>query len=609
MTEEMKEKMLGTAKADVSRVQGAITGHLVGLQEKATVLETDLRDNAPKMRADDRILKERMLNITERKQEALQGLYPSPYFVKCKVRFDGETESRTFYFAKFAFVEENIFSWTVPASVLRFETPGRFDYEIKDVGNKKGVLLEKEQYMITDGRIVYMTSESTEFARELIFQEYFSQHKSTFILPEIVEQMEKAQDKVIRAEPQGSFLISGPAGSGKTTLALHRAAYLIQSPDTADYYAQRKSIIFVQDASTRAYFGQLLPQLGIHNVQITTFQDWAREQLKLFEYEYIVRPGTTESQKDAYEFQKYQSLEQLPDISYSGNPYKILEEIYRKTFTEESFWLFEEQKHKRTLDRFDLTALLHIYIAEAGGLFEEELSLSPKKGGMVLRRLDKVPLVYGCMILDEVQNFLPQQITLLKKCIDRKNNSIMYVGDLAQQTRLCTLRDWGAVGEEFLEDRAVILHKNYRSTRQIMEYIQGLGFPVEIPAGMKVGPQVAEKVLEASAELAYITEVVSRNSGVLVGILAKTEDNLAPYYHLHENFSNIHVLTINEAQGVEFDVVCVVGVNEGMFAQAVALGPMLAEQRARVNRDLLYVALTRAMNELHVLGPLSQLKI
>ena len=46
------------------------------------------------------------------------------------------------------------------------------------------------------------------------------------------EQMEKAQDQVIRAHHAGPLVISGPAGSGKTTLALHRVAFLTQSPET-----------------------------------------------------------------------------------------------------------------------------------------------------------------------------------------------------------------------------------------------------------------------------------------------------------------------------------------------------------------------------------------
>jgi DNA helicase-2/ATP-dependent DNA helicase PcrA len=120
---------------------------------------------------------------------------------------------------------------------------------VGDYAPQSGELISKEQYMITDGKIVFMAFESLEQARELIYQEYFSQRKSSFLLPEIVEQMEQAQDKVIRAHHQGSFLISGAAGSGKTTLALHRVAYLLQSPDTAERFKTENTIVFVQDNS------------------------------------------------------------------------------------------------------------------------------------------------------------------------------------------------------------------------------------------------------------------------------------------------------------------------------------------------------------------------
>ncbi|HNW09616.1 MAG TPA: hypothetical protein PKM52_03475, partial [bacterium] len=111
----------------------------------------------------------------------------------------------------------------------------------------------------------------------MIYQEYFSTRKTSFILPEIVAQMEKAQDQVVRAEYGGKLAITGPAGSGKTTLALHRAAYLLQSPETVDKLDANQIIVFVQDDSTRDYFSHLLPELGINDVEITTMASWARK--------------------------------------------------------------------------------------------------------------------------------------------------------------------------------------------------------------------------------------------------------------------------------------------------------------------------------------------
>ena len=66
---------------------------------------------------------------------------------------------------------------------------------------------------------------------------------------------------------------------------------------------------------------------------------------------------------------------------------------------------------------------------------------------------------------------------------------------------------------------------------------------------------------------------------------------------------NVHVLTMLEAQGVEFDLVCLVGIKkETSIAEKGNISPKHVEERKRMQKDLLYVALTRAITELHILG-------
>lgn len=599
MNQQDKDSLLAQAKANLQKVRSVI-----GLKLKETV-ETvkSIKDKLYKLPPTEVPVQNQLLRNFTRRTEELEALYPSPYFIKCEIRFDGESVSRIFYFSKYTFPEENIYSWVSPAATIRFEKPGKFSYQIKDFGNKTGELLSKEQYLITDGKIVFMAVESLTQARELVYQEYFSQRKSTFVLPEIVEQMEKAQDKVIRAHPEGSFLISGPAGSGKTTLALHRVAYLVQSPDTAEKFKENEIIVFVQDASTRAYFGGLLPQLGINNVRITTFADWVKEQLKLFEFQYVVRYGNSEQEKDVYEYEKYQAIKNGNNIKYSVNIFELLYTVYSGTFSASSTKLFHQQKSERILDRFDLTVLMQAYLNTHKGIFQEDIEYKQLKGGKVQRKKILIPVKYSLMILDEVQNYLPEQVKILRSCINEKYHAIVYVGDLAQQTQLCTIRDWQQAGEQFADDRKAVLQKNYRSTKQILEYINSLGYNIPVPAGVKEGLAAQEFTgIDKQEEVRYVNKVVEKNPKTLIGILSKSPDYLKDFIEHFSNRENVRILTINEAQGVEFDAVCLVGISKEMFAIDAGYSPELATERKRVDRDLLYVALTRAMNELYVLG-------
>jgi DNA helicase-2/ATP-dependent DNA helicase PcrA len=261
----------------------------------------------------------------QRRIEELDHLNKSPFFVKCKI---GEKE---FYFAKHHFTEEHIYSWIAPIATVRFEKPGPIEYKLPDGKIEKAILEHKEQYLIVDGKVVFFAVEDLKNPRELIYQEHFSTKKEGFVLPEIVEVIEKAQDAVIRAHHVGPFVISGPAGSGKTTLALHRVAFLVQAPDTAHLYPGESIIVFVQDNGTKEYFSHLLPELGIKNVRITTFFEWATEILGIPEALY------TDTRGDEYQRLK----QQIPTWSETKK--------------------FLQQNKKTGLDRIDLTFALQSF--------------------------------------------------------------------------------------------------------------------------------------------------------------------------------------------------------------------------------------------------------
>src|SRR3989344_6776276 len=139
-----------------------------------------------------------------------------------------------------------------------------------------------------------------------------------------------------------------------------------------------------------------------------------------------------------------------------------------------------------------------------------------------------------------------------------------------------------------------VLHKNYRSTRQILEYINSVGYLIHIPDHIKSGIPVEEHLLESrEEEIVYVQNVIEKNTDTTVGVLAKSVSYIAPFREKFKGKENVRILTINEAQGVEFDVVCLVGVRQEFFTVSdnVYNKMDLIEERKRVDVDLLYVAL------------------
>jgi ATP-dependent DNA helicase UvrD/PcrA len=93
-------------------------------------------------------------------------------------------------------------------------------------------------------------------------------------MPEIAALLDKTQFEMISSSRPGMMIIQGGAGSGKTTVALHRIAFL--AFDNPRRYRSRRMLVVVFNEGLAAYISRVLPALGVHGVRVTTFDRWAR---------------------------------------------------------------------------------------------------------------------------------------------------------------------------------------------------------------------------------------------------------------------------------------------------------------------------------------------
>lgn len=600
MNQEQKDIFLESAREHVRDIREDIQQSLIDTRADVIKGKEDFKTLSPS----DQVTQMVLLKYAEKREEELSHLYPSPYFVRCDILMEGERTVRSIYFAKFPFSECEIYSWTAPVATIRFEPMGRVTYTLPDGASQSGELLRRDQYMIVDGKIVFLAAESLDTPRELVYQEHFSSRKQGFVLPEIVAQMEKAQDQVIRAHHVGPFVISGPAGSGKTTLALHRVAYLVQSPDTAQLYPARSILVLVQDIGTKQYFSKLLPELGIHDVEITTFAEWAFAILSLKGVKYVGHYGETEAERDVYEYAKLEALRSMNVPGDNRRPFDFLESMYLEFFDAEQSKLWNKQKKDKVLDRTDLTLLLLADRERYGNLGTVREYYVEQKNGKLKKKVGRMPWEYSLAVVDEFQNYLPEQLILLKACVKSSLRSMVYVGDMAQQIRFGTVRHWEDIEESISEERSVKLHKVYRNTKHILRYIQDLGYDVEIPEGMREGVPVKECLFEdIIGQVECVKGIVKKYPEASVGILAKSAESLRLFQVVFAGNERVHMLTMEESQGVEFDIVCIVGIErEAWQVDEINVSQSFADEKKKILRDLLYIALTRAVSQLHVLG-------
>jgi DNA helicase IV len=594
-----KEELLSRLRGHIATVQGKVAEKLVEVQKVTRQSKEELLKI---FRGDDETAYRQLVNAQKRETE-LSHLQGSPYFMKCQIT-DEQGKQKDYYFAKHEFMEQGIYSWVAPMAVLRFENPGPVAYRLPNGVKRQVKINEKEQYLIMDGKVNFFAIETEGQPRELIYQEHFTRHKTEFALPEIVAQMEKAQDQVIRAHYKGPLAIAGPAGSGKTTLALHRVAYLTQAPDTAEHYRYKNVMVLVQDNGTKDYFSSLLPSLGIKDVLITTFSAWALKILDLEDHLYIEKYGDTEEEKSWYEYEKMRSLNEQTLSPWNKNIFTVLNKQYEQ-MSSGNQKLFTRQKKERKLDRFDLTILLKAYL-EKHGHFETKREYQKFVGDNLVKRTERKVVNYSLLVIDEFQNYLPDQLKIFNRCLDAETESLIYVGDIAQQVKIGTIKNWDEVGAKISTDRNIRLHKVYRNTKNILQFIKNIGYSIEIPEQLKEGTAVTEKQTKSvQEEIAHIKEQVKKYTDESIGVLAKDRSYLLEFEKEFANNKNVHCLSILESQGVEFDRVFIVGLNQEYFE--IKTGAELTDEylaeRKRIQKDLIYVGLTRAISELQLLGP------
>ena len=97
-------------------------------------------------------------------------------------------------------------------------------------------------------------------------------------LPEIAALIDPRQFELITARHAGVVVIQGGAGSGKTTIGLHRLAYLAYT--FPERFPPRRMLVVTYGAGLAAYIDQVLPSLGIEGVRVLTFGDWAKKELR-----------------------------------------------------------------------------------------------------------------------------------------------------------------------------------------------------------------------------------------------------------------------------------------------------------------------------------------
>jgi DNA helicase-2/ATP-dependent DNA helicase PcrA len=210
----------------------------------------------------------------------LHTLKHAPYFGRIDFLEKGETETESVYIGTSSFVDDSgvefyVYDWRAPISSLYYDFgPGQAQYETPS-GTISGKIELKKQFIIRNGEIKHMFNTGITIGDEML-QEVLGGHSDSH-MKSIVATIQKEQNQIIRNERGRLLIVQGVAGSGKTSAALQRVAYLLYR--YRDTLSADQIVLFSPNPLFNSYVSTVLPELGEDNMQQTTFQAYLDHRL------------------------------------------------------------------------------------------------------------------------------------------------------------------------------------------------------------------------------------------------------------------------------------------------------------------------------------------
>ncbi|MFD1673260.1 HelD family protein [Alicyclobacillus fodiniaquatilis] len=260
-------------------------------KDGTVLLEIDDQDDADEAQTADEVAETMVERLLRERLRNLRFAEREPYFGRLDFAETGRTEGEQLYIGKRGVDDPDtgdrlVLDWRAPAASMFYSFTGQGNeaaYEAPD-GTISGTVLLKRNIMVRDGALQRVVDSYVEGQDDVPVTDEFLLYRladnKDSRLRDIVSTIQAEQNDIIRAERNHAVVIQGVAGSGKTTVALHRLAYLLYQHQ--DRLRAERMVIFAPNSMFVDYISEVLPELGVGGIQQTTFANWA---LRVLDYE------------------------------------------------------------------------------------------------------------------------------------------------------------------------------------------------------------------------------------------------------------------------------------------------------------------------------------
>jgi DNA helicase-2/ATP-dependent DNA helicase PcrA len=591
------------------------------------------------------------------RKRKLFKLRESPYFGR--IDFVVGQERTPLYIGIYSFADETqranlIYDWRAPISSMFY------DFELGDAwydtpgGKIYGQVVLKRQYRIREGRMEFMIENAVNIHDEVLQKELSK--SSDDKMKNIVATIQRDQNAVIRNETAPIMIIQGVAGSGKTSIALHRIAFLLYR-FREDITA--KDILIISPNKVFAdYISNVLPELGEEHIPEMVMEELAAELLEhkypfqsffqqvslllehhdaafiermrfkaSFEFlgqlnRYLIHVENNYFNAEAiqvagavvphpYILERFKAYHRVPVLKRFPQVVKDIQQHIRNSTTRKLSGHEKSRIAEAVPRMFRFGNILDLYRDFYQWIGKPELFKTDRDG--TLEYADVFPLIYfrirlegiqaydhvKHLLVDEMQDYTPVQYAVLSRVFLCKKTIL---GDVSQTVNPYSASSAEGIEQIFPQAEIVKLVRSYRSTWEITAFAQRVRPNPELVAMERHGPVPEVKGFMSNAEEAEAIKTMMtafKNSGYQsLGIICKTLDQAETLHH-ELKASGVHLLTAESTAFREGVIITTTHLAKGLeFDEVIVPFASSRNYHTDVDKSMLYIACTRAMHQL-----------